>query len=420
MTVYQPGDRIAERFLVHRPLGDSTYQCLEGDNSYVLRRVDAPVDAWVAVEPHPHVVRCFGMVDDLAIVEWIYGATLLAYTPLDEQQALEWAMDVCNGLMHVGDLVPRNILIDQYGVARITDLVPGTPSTQLLHRLLPDEDLPPTLKKTLEWLLKRYHEHYDERHLPDAAARYYDNLGCIYHEVNRMQKALPQFNHALTLEPGWSIPYRHRSKVYRDMGLFEAALMDINQAAELDPHDARVYNDCGELHNAIGQHETALVEFERALRLEPTFVQALNNRGNTYSALGQHERALVDLNKAVALEPQNAKVYANRGSTYYALGHYEAALNDYDYALMLDPWLVPAYTNRGVVHAVLGNDESALGDHQRAIDMAPDFAEAYYNLGVFLANRDQPDAALDYLQQAADRGFMFAVNAIDQLKQDME
>ncbi len=419
---YQPGDRIAGRFLVHRPLGAETYQCLDGDDPYLLRKQKTELpDSWTALETHPHVVRCFGAVDNMAIIEWVYGA---AWLPDDaaEHQKWTWAIDVCRGLLHIGQLVPQRILIDQHGLARLTDFVSGVPTIEIIQRILPDEDLPATLKDVLLWLQEQFHEKFgsDTPQRPLAEAMNCDNLGCIYHEVSRLGKALSLFNRALALEPSWSVLYCHRGAIYRDMELYDAGLMDFQRAIELDPNDARAYNGRGELYNAMGQPEAALAEFDLALQYEPTLVQALNNRGNTYSALGRHDLALVDLNRALALDPQCAKVYANRGSTYQALGHYEAALVDYDQALVLDPWLVPVYTNRGNVFAALGDSERGLAEHQRALDMAPNFAEAHYNIGVLLANRDQYEEALVWLQRALELGFAFAQHAITHIENSEE
>jgi hypothetical protein len=70
------------------------------------------VAAWVALEKHPNIVRCFWMqiLDNQPFMglEWIVGErgkgadlrSWLWHGPLDLQMALGFSIDICRGLIH--------------------------------------------------------------------------------------------------------------------------------------------------------------------------------------------------------------------------------------------------------------------------------------------------------------------------------
>ena len=159
---YKPGDKIGGRYQVHQALMGGmgeVYLCLDLEtiHPYALKTFQQryqtgtqrlrqafkkEVATWVALEKHPNIVRCYAMetLDNqpFMILEWISGeegkgADLrgwLRHGPLDLQTALDFAIDICRGLVHAQekqpglvhrDLKPENILIAQSGLAKITD-----------------------------------------------------------------------------------------------------------------------------------------------------------------------------------------------------------------------------------------------------------------------------------------------------------
>ncbi len=158
---YQPGDHIGGRYQVHDikmgGMGE-VYLCLDQEEmhpyalktfqqryqSNALRQAfEQEVATWVALENHPNIVRCYLMdiLDSQPFMklEWIAGKQgrgtdlrgWLRYAPLDLREVLNFAIDICRGLIHAQDkepgivhcdLKPENILVTQNGMAKITDL----------------------------------------------------------------------------------------------------------------------------------------------------------------------------------------------------------------------------------------------------------------------------------------------------------
>src|SRR5256885_1932824 len=161
VSQYQPGKMIGSRYLVYKALKGGmgeVYLCLDTKQNYpiALKTFQArflidegirgafqkEVATWIALEKHPNIVRCFYMeeIDNRPFMslEWIansgsHGTDLRSWLqsgPLDSQLALDFAIDICRGLVHAAqkqpgivhrDLKPENILVSQDQLAKITD-----------------------------------------------------------------------------------------------------------------------------------------------------------------------------------------------------------------------------------------------------------------------------------------------------------
>jgi serine/threonine protein kinase len=151
-TRYKPGDRIGGRYQVHVvfPPGGmgEVYLCWdqEEDFPYAVKTLKTPystnpriqglfraeVAAWIELESHPNIVRCFFMdtIDNqpfMFLEPVITNASphselrrWLLRGPLELRLALSFTIDICRGLVHAQrihpgivhcDLKPENILI---------------------------------------------------------------------------------------------------------------------------------------------------------------------------------------------------------------------------------------------------------------------------------------------------------------------
>jgi len=129
---YQPGAKIGGRYQVHQALMggmSEVYLCLDletiqpfalktfqqrflGNPQQLRKAFEKEVSAWVALEKHPNIVRCFYMdtLDNqpFMVLEWIAGEEgrdpdlrgWLRRGPLDLRLALDFTIDICRGLIH--------------------------------------------------------------------------------------------------------------------------------------------------------------------------------------------------------------------------------------------------------------------------------------------------------------------------------
>jgi tetratricopeptide (TPR) repeat protein len=88
------------------------------------------------------------------------------------------------------------------------------------------------------------------------------------------------------------------------LGKTEKALQDFNRAISIDPTHQDGYLGRADTLNTMGRYEEALLDYNKALEIKPTLANAYINRAIAYSHLGQYEKAIVDYEKGLELDPE--------------------------------------------------------------------------------------------------------------------
>jgi tetratricopeptide (TPR) repeat protein len=490
---YQKGDRIGGRYQVHQSLiggMGEVYLCLDLEDmvpcalktfqqryleqaSRLRRAFEQEVMVWVGLEKHPNIVRCFHMItldnQPFMVLEWVAGEEgkgvdlrgWLRQGPLALQQALDFAIDICYGLVHAQqkqpsivhrDLKPENILIAQGGLAKITDFglaqmvmqadlkvaewaAPESPAASHPQQSLAAQGgvvgTPPYMPP----------EQWQPGVSLDERADIYA-VGCVLVE---MLTRRPPF--AVDIQPttaatyqrwlsAWQWQHAHAARptfpdtipaplaallvncLARDRDERPQTITDLLARLQQvythffgrPPRPAPVssefsfvdYNNRGITYHALQQHQAALADFNRAIDMDPNYATAYYNRGITYHALQQHQAALADFNRAIDMDPNYAPAYSGRGNIYAALQQYQATLADFSRAIDLDPNDAQAYSNRGATYAALQQYQAALADCSRAIELDSNYAQAYFSRGNTYDALQQHQAALAAYSRAID------------------
>jgi len=173
---------------------------------------------------------------------------------------------------------------------------------------------------------------------------------------------------------------------YLEDGKLDKALNQFNRALTLAPHYVDALNNRGRTFARMGEYRKALQDYSRSIELNPFYIKAYNNRGNILSYQGENDSAIVDFSNALFLEPDFAEAYINRGLVYEKQRKYELALNDFNKAIDLNPNISEAYNNRGILYIKTGKTEQAVSDFKKAIQLKPSFTTAIRNLNHILQN----------------------------------
>src|SRR5262249_4283868 len=94
-------------------------------------------------------------------------------------------------------------------------------------------------------------------------------------------------------------PYHNRALLYDDAGDFERAIPDYDNAIRLDPSYANAYSNRGNAHRAMGNFERAIADYSDAIRLDPDNPNRVRSRGYAYFAHGDFARAAADLQRVI-------------------------------------------------------------------------------------------------------------------------
>jgi serine/threonine protein kinase len=396
---YKKGDRIGGRFLVHQALMGGmgeVYLCLDEQERYpyalktfqrryleqsqaLLKAFEREVLAWVALEKHPNLVRCFYMDtfdnQPFMVLEWVAGeegrgADLRGWLrrgPLELPLALQITIDICRGLSHAQakqpglvhrDLKPENVLIAQGGTAKVTDfgLAEIVQAAELETAMAPTSDGRQTMATgrgiagTPAYMSP---EQWQGNALDERADIY--AVGCILYEM---------------LTGSWP---------------FHAGFMPTSEEEW-----------AAWLRAMQGKHEQ-----ERVPSLPAAFSADLNDLLQSCLA------------KTAAGRPQSLAALLDRLTRLYRqqVGREPPARPEAGLFTAVD------YNNRGSTYAALQQHQAALADFSRAIDLDPNFAGAYLNLGALLANQGQLREALAYFEKAAQLGHTQGAQYAAQVRQ---
>lgn len=145
-----------------------------------------------------------------------------------------------------------------------------------------------------------------------SAAAYYHRGNTGYAEGD-LDRAIADFDIAITFDPNWALAYYHRGAARYAKGDLDGAMADLDKTIELNPRFAAAYNNRGVIRYAEGNLDGALSDFDQALKIAPRLTAAYINRGAVLADKWDLDGAIADYNKAIELDPRAALAYANRG-----------------------------------------------------------------------------------------------------------
>ncbi|UCF64822.1 MAG: tetratricopeptide repeat protein, partial [bacterium] len=127
------------------------------------------------------------------------------------------------------------------------------------------------------------------------------NLGVLYVQQGRFQKAEAAYRKAIALEPVYMLSYVNLADLYRQQGNDTKAEEILREALKIDSDNAEVHQAVGFLLTRTARKSESLQHFEKAMKLRPDnpymayiYGLALHDAGNSEKAFDVFENALQD------------------------------------------------------------------------------------------------------------------------------
>lgn len=131
----------------------------------------------------------------------------------------------------------------------------------------------------------------------------HNNRGVAHLAKGDPERAIEDYDRALSLDPDYAVAYSNRGMAYLAKGAFVEALRDYDTAIERDPAYGRAYANRCWLYGFMGHGEEALADCETSLGLAPDDPVTLDSRAFAFWLLEDQERARRDLALARRLDP---------------------------------------------------------------------------------------------------------------------
>lgn len=133
----------------------------------------------------------------------------------------------------------------------------------------------------------------------------HNNLGDVYGRWGDKQKAIQEFQTAITLKPNYADAYHNMANAYRELGQLDKALESYQKATELNPGLWQSYQNIAAIYFAQKQYDKAIETMQKAIQINPRNVNLVNNLGVVYMVSGDKEKAKQIFTQVLTVDPQN-------------------------------------------------------------------------------------------------------------------
>ncbi len=196
-----------------------------------------------------------------------------------------------------------------------------------------------------------------------------------------LEKALEQFNLALSIDKDYAAPYAGIASYYSILPFYSAlspaevfpkARSAAQKSLELDPNLAEAHASLAYIH-AYFEWDWALAdrEFRRALELRPSHADVHFSYSRFLAAAGRPDEALGEIRRAEELDPRSLSLRANTALLSYFRGQYEVALQKLLEIQKLDPNDPIVHWGIGLVHEQKRRFPEAISSIQKAASLSP-------------------------------------------------
>jgi adenylate cyclase len=228
-----------------------------------------------------------------------------------------------------------------------------------------------------------------------------------------IKKAIKIFEEAVSIDPGFALPYCALSYCYSFIG--SSGLMPPAEAyarakdftlksIELDPNHAESHLSLAIIqfyHNWDFEGAEASLKKAESLSLNSSLVNQVH--GWLLIAKGDFESAIVKMEQAVHLDPLSLPLLSNLADAYAFAGRFDDALAQYDKAIEMDPNFRRGFEGRGMIFLAKKEYEKAIINFEQYHKLIGNPLKGLSSLGHAYAAAGQKEKALECLDKLKQR-----------------
>jgi Flp pilus assembly protein TadD len=212
----------------------------------------------------------------------------------------------------------------------------------------------------------------------------YNWLGRAWFSQGRMDKAIPEFQEVIRLNPGFAEAYYSLGRSFATKGQADEAMACYQKALEIRPDYIAAHIALCDILSRKGQVDEAIVHCQKVLKIESNNAAAYNDLGYALFQKGNMDEAIVYFQKALQINPDHTEAHNNLGTALFQKGSVEEAIVHFQKALQIKPDNAEAHNNFGLALCSKGRLDEAIRELQETLRLKPDYAEASNNLVIIL------------------------------------
>ncbi len=206
--------------------------------------------------------------------------------------------------------------------------------------------------------------------------------GQTAYDLGNYERAIDSYNDLLAMSISSaeaSVATMNRGNAYKAKSDLDRALRDYDEAITLDPKNAGAYVDRALILTQKGHREGAMKDYNDAIRLNPQQWEAYFNRAANLREEGESTKAIADLTKVTELNPKFVGTYVNRAAVYFRQSEFDKAISDWNRAIEIDPTVVQAYIGRANAYVRKREWAKAVSDLETTVRLKPKQLDQAFN-----------------------------------------
>ncbi len=167
-----------------------------------------------------------------------------------------------------------------------------------------------------------------------------DNLATYYYQrlanLNLIDDDYRDYTAIVSLQPSNAREYYYRANFYKKLGNYQKALIDYNKAISLNSNYIDAYQERASLRRYQFQDLSgALTDYECAIKINPQNIHSYFGRAQIYQELGDLEAAIFEYSRWIKVNPESGYLY--RGIAKKQWQDSQGAIEDFTKSISFNP-----------------------------------------------------------------------------------
>jgi tetratricopeptide (TPR) repeat protein len=171
-------------------------------------------------------------------------------------------------------------------------------------------------------------------------------LACLavksHAQTRTWQDGQTLFTHMVDVNPRSFLGHNNLGFEMVAAGAPADAIPHYQEAIRLFPGYRDAHANLGWVRSRLGDRQGAIDEYRQALAIDPDFLQARQGLASSLAGANQLEESLVAMRRVLELVPDSGVWHANTGAVLARLGRSAEAIVEYEEALRLEPGMARA------------------------------------------------------------------------------
>ena len=202
------------------------------------------------------------------------------------------------------------------------------------------------------------------------------NLGLAYKLKDQLDKAIPEFQNAIRLQPDLADAHYTLGVLFWQQGEFDKATEELEKAIQNQPNYAEAHYTLGTIFKQQGKLPEAEAALREAIRLQPDFAGAHTTLAAVLRQLGDAQGAAEEAKAGAKIATatnslQAATFSTNSGKRLLSTGDVVGAIAQFRSAIRADPNYAAAHFQLGLALRKQGHNDEATKEFQKAAELDP-------------------------------------------------